>query len=82
MEKISNANKPAYPTNARMNSDAIGLTKREYFIAMAMQSMIHVKTSQTGATTYELAKNDEDINGDIAAASIAVADTLLKHIGG
>jgi len=54
-----------------------GITKREYFVAMAMQSIIQ----KTHAGTYELAKNNEDVCGDIAAAAISVADVTLKHLG-
>lgn len=40
--KVDEPKKPAFPTNARMHSDAQGLTKREYFAAKTMQSIAAV----------------------------------------
>lgn len=36
---MKNGNRPVYP-NTNWGSDALGLTKREYFSAMAMQGLL------------------------------------------
>lgn len=69
---MKNADKPTFPCN-----DAMGLTKREYFIAQAMQSFILSKQ----ISTWEASHNEEGMVDDIAAASVVMADTILKHIG-
>lgn len=65
--KTENKTKPAFPTNARMHSDAQGITKREYFAAIAMQGI--------------LANQNWHMSEAYAAGSaIAEADELLKQL--
>lgn len=54
----------------------VGLTKREYFAGLAMQSLIR----NQGETTYNLSRNREGLADDIAAAAIRCADELLKQL--
>ena len=82
---MSNADKPAYPILDKLITEGVdqglelkhvGMTKREEFAKAAMQSLLHIK----GASTYDLARNTEDVCGDIAQAAIRVADELLKQL--
>lgn len=87
---MKNADKPAMPVEIQASNDGIvrgvqttefsgfeiGLTKREYFAAMAMQSIVKIK----GVGTYDLSRNYEGVCNDIAQASIRVADELLKQL--
>lgn len=69
-------NIPAFPHVVSNSSDDVyhGLTKREYIAIMAMQAML------SGSNTFDYANNREDICGDIASASIRMADELLKQL--
>lgn len=63
------ANDPAFPYVLRADSDSAeyGLTKREYFAAMALQGML----------------SNPDIRGSnesLAKTSISVADVLIKEL--
>ena len=75
---MKNSDKPVYPLQykgfpsnddvlADANINAIGLTKREYFAAIAMQ----------GICSHNLANWS---NGDIAINSLDIADELLKQL--
>jgi hypothetical protein len=52
------------------------LTKREYFAALAMQTIINFKKPDT----YSFANNVEDCCGEVAAASCRMADALILHL--
>jgi len=66
-DKYPNAIRPAYPTNNRMFSAAQGLTKREYFAAVAMQGI--------------LANPNWIMSEDYAAnAALVEADKLLEQL--
>ena len=43
---------------------------------MAMKSFILNK----GVTTFDAARNTEDVLGDISAASVAMADSILNQL--
>lgn len=57
---------PAFPSQVHVKSDLSGLTKREYFAAMAMQSLL---TTCAGANPNDLA-ND----------AVVYADALIKTL--
>lgn len=56
------------------------LTVHEHFVLAAMQAMIQVKAQMLEQPTYDLASNREDCCGDIAHASIRVANETLKAL--
>lgn len=63
---MSNKKLPAFPPNAGWeHSEANGLSKREYFAAMAMQG---------------LATNWSKSNEEIARNAIEIADALLAEL--
>ena len=66
---MKNSDKPAYPVKiaSEMLSEINGLTKREYFAAMAMQ----------GICSHNLANWS---NGDIVINAVDIADELLKQL--
>lgn len=68
---MENFERPAFPTNARMYGEMTGLTKREYFAAMAMQGLC------VGRITGEL-KQGECV--DIAEMSLLIADEVIKQL--
>src|SRR5687767_14253421 len=70
LDKYPNPLRPAYPTNNRMFTAAQGITKREYFVAMAMQGLLAPGVFQT-PTDYEYT----------AMLAIRMADALLKQLG-
>lgn len=61
---------PAFDDRGECNSDATGLTKREYFAAMAMQ----------GICSAEADNEEPMIFKNVAAASVAVADALINEL--
>ena len=65
---MKNADMPAFPVEETCNSESLsfGLTKREYFAAMAMQGFL----SQNEYITPE----------GLAFAAIEQADALLKEL--
>jgi hypothetical protein len=75
---MENTDRPAYPTNARMNSEMNGLTKREMFAMAAMQGML-----SNPQYTHELKSmfNQNiitDTNAMLVRESIDMADELLR----
>jgi hypothetical protein len=72
--KIQNADKPAFPTNARMHSDAQGLIKREEFAKAAMHAYL------SGSAPQGLGEDDAIYHVRIAAISIRAANELLKQL--
>lgn len=66
-----NGKKPAYPLASTNYLLPSGLTKREYFAAMAMQAIIQIR----GVGSYKLAKDE-----DIASDAITLADAMLTHL--
>lgn len=79
----ANQDRPAFPTNARMHSEAQGITKREYFAAMAMQGILASRSLQkalyrdVSAGLYE----DRTHQNALAAEAVMQADELLKQLG-
>lgn len=78
---MKNADKPIYPVikteevaNTVYISSGGGLTKREYFAAMAMQGEI---ASQCAEGFYG---NDEESMTSVASKAIKAADALLKAL--
>lgn len=75
---MSNANEPAFPviTTDITPSDASvvystgGLTKREYFAAMAMQGLLACEAT------------NEDSKEQIVESSVEMADALLDELDG
>jgi hypothetical protein len=66
---MKNGNEPAFAygfANEQSHQEVTGLTKREYFAAMAMQGM--------------LAKYGTDYQSQHAKESVYMADTLLKEL--
>ena len=72
--KTKQADRPAFPTNARMHSEAQGITKREYFAAMAMPSFIK-------DYVFEDSIDGQVKQMDFAAKmAVKMADELLKQL--
>lgn len=85
---MKNADKPAYPTEVAFNdgepSESYqtsehtgifpGLTKREYFAAMAMQGLLSSFTVKASIGNWM------SESSDVAAFSLHLADELLKHL--
>jgi hypothetical protein len=72
MQKMTdNANRPAYPLviNHETHQPFDGLTKREYFAAMAMQGLL---ASCAGEHEYPIA--------DKIARAVEMADALLSEL--
>lgn len=80
---MNNSDKPIHPIIRSVSDVALesGLTKREYFAAMAMQAIVTKLpvVDQTG----EFGQPVEDkiaYNEDIAASACWIADALLKEL--
>jgi hypothetical protein len=69
----ANGNAPAFPSQLHVKSDLSGLTKREYFAAMAIQGLVRDIWQDTATG---------EIHGAEYAASLAVriADALIKEL--
>lgn len=65
---MENKDKPAYPTNARMHSDAQGLTKREMFAMAAMQGLL-ANPNSWGKSIIKISVDAQQL-----------ADSLLKTL--
>jgi hypothetical protein len=65
---MNNSDAPAYPDN--WDAKLPGLTKREYFAAMAMQ----------GFSTIPYSDSDEMCANSDARRAVLVADALLKEL--
>lgn len=65
---MSNANNPAFPVSTIDGMTTFGLTKREWFAAMAMQDYI----SGGFISTYD--------SDDIARMSVAKANALIARL--
>lgn len=76
-DKYPNAIRPAYPTNNRMFSAAQGLTKREYFAAMAMQGLVN---REGWAERFNNEIADGSLVETLAIASVKMSDALLKQL--
>ena len=85
---MENPNKPAYPTNARMHSDAMGLTKRELFAMAAMRGyatpyVMRLNLLQRIRLLFT-GKGDVTIShsaaNEIADKAIRLADALLEQL--
>jgi hypothetical protein len=71
---MSNGNDMAFPvvletTRTPNDSEQLGLTKREYFAAMAMQGLLATETADDSFTGTTVAKR-----------SVAFADALLARL--
>jgi hypothetical protein len=73
-EVVYNGMKPAYPTNARMFSDAQGMSKREAFAMAAMQAYL------SGGAPQEAKEPDHEYHERVAKISVWAADGLLKQL--
>lgn len=62
---MKNADKPAFPVEADKLGTTNGISKREYFAAMAMQALL---------------SRNSPIIGDVAASAVRYADILLKQL--
>lgn len=71
---MSNANKPAFPSEPRSfappDSFGSGLSKREYFAAMALQGLMAMPTRDGEDIRYE----------SYARAAVKQADALLAEL--
>jgi hypothetical protein len=65
-EQSPNSQRPAYPTNGRMHSEMVGLSKRELFAAMILQNM-----AEFGSW---------DIRDEVVKRSVDFADELIKQL--
>ena len=79
---MTTANLPAFPYSyADESVDTIysGLTKREYFAGLAMQSLLanHVTASLASAVAQE---EDRDLQDVIAESACVYADALLAAL--
>jgi hypothetical protein len=76
---MEETDKPAFPTNARMHSDAQGLTKREYFAALFMQSMC---AGEGAVMVANRDKRYDETNWKevVAMNAIEFADALLEQL--
>lgn len=75
---MENNQKPAYPTNGRMHSDMTGLTKREYFAAMALQGLTNEFWNEHLQDVAE--KAGSNISKIIAISAVDIADELIKEL--
>jgi len=66
-----NPNQPAFPSSGSDNPKLMGLTKREYFIAIAMQGIM---SNASCTPTQELHFNK------ISDDAIFIADLLIKKL--
>jgi hypothetical protein len=67
-------NQAAFPTELKLSNEADrGLTKREYFSAMAMQGMISTIETVTPSNALEVPVN-------VAKWAVLYADELLKQL--
>lgn len=83
-------NQNAYPVTIEDNGNPsvthLGLTKREYFAAMAMQGMLSNITQGYGkpnvneAAMDERLKTEQEFIDDVAIKSIRYSDALLKAL--
>lgn len=76
-----NKEKPAFPTNGRMHSDMVGLSKREYFAVIALQGIL---SNPSNSNMDLMGVNTSGPLGFIAAnfavkEAIGYADELLKQ---
>ena len=67
MKDIMNKNQPMHPANI-MQMDYFGLTKREYFVGLALQGYISAGV------------NGMPDEKDIVFLSVSIADALLKEL--
>ena len=71
-------NEPAFPVKwtdrEGWETTEMGLTKREYFAAMAMQGLMAVNDKGTGDMTWQ------ESCGKAAEISVMMADELLKQL--
>lgn len=81
---MSNADKPAYPIHGGNTGDdprnkilSGGLTKREYFAAMAMQGLVN---REGWAERFNNENGDSSLMDTLAIASVRMADELLKQL--
>lgn len=82
---MENKNQPAYPYRAwdeknGTYQDCNGLTKREYFAAMAMQGLLAGRNQQSLFISPNNSENEYIIFEQLAADSIATADILLTQL--
>lgn len=71
----NNANTPMYPTG--MSQSGTGLTKREYFAAMALQGIMGNQQLQNKIIVNQ---SKESIRKTLSRFSIQLADELLKQL--
>lgn len=69
---MQNEDRPAFPTNGRMHSEMVGLTKREYFAAMAMQGILSGRNEQVEQRGYPY--------HEVAVWAAEQADELIKQL--
>lgn len=73
---MNNADRPAFPADTdRLPSGAYGLTKREYFAALAMQGIF-----ASGRIKSEGQVTVEHIGYSVGILAIAAADALLAAL--
>ena len=79
---MKNEKKPAFPFVNQEGGSLedrevhYGVSKREYFAGLAMQSFILNKS----LSTWDACMNNEGVTTDVAAASLNMADELLKQL--
>lgn len=64
------ANDPAFPQDMASHGSFPGLTKREYFAAMAMQ----------GLAARDVMLNDPDVREQLVKRSCQIADLLIDEL--
>lgn len=75
---MENSKKSAYPLGVHTSNANAGLTKREYFAAMAMQGLL-ANPRLSDLQTMERF-NGKTVGESLAIISIEYADELLKQL--
>ena len=65
-----NPNQPAFPSSGSDNPKLMGLTKREYFIAIAMQGILSTVEGVSAAAKA----------GSVTSVAVSFADDLIRDL--
>lgn len=91
---MTNGNAPAYPSDHEyteggydgldapviVHKTSFGLTKREYFAAMAMQGMISNPYFAENAPRTEISEGVESLDQHLVRRAVQVADALTTEL--
>lgn len=84
----TNGNEPVSPIiesqsvqgNMTMDCTSVGLTKREYFAAKAMQSFIHVLDNNTEIIRAQAEKYNQTVSQYTVDCAVEYADLLIEAL--